>query len=203
MTVGQLRARTAQAKAGRRRHILDCAAALCAGSGYDELAVAGVAERAGLAKGTIFRYFPTKEDLGRALAEAHLARWSDDLERRLGRLPGPPAPDAAARLLVESLAGRRDLLVLAARGLAPADVLDDAPAARALERALPYSGAGGGARLMRTALAAAAGLRATLADDAPLPGELHEVLRAQLTGLRTASLRATVQHPPTEESSRC
>jgi AcrR family transcriptional regulator len=192
MTMGQIRARTLQAKADRRRHILDCAAALCAGSGYDELAVADVAERAGLAKGTIFRYFPTKEDLGRALAEAHLHRWSDDLERRLNRLAGMPAPDAAARLLVESLAGRRDLLVLAARGLASADALDEAPAARALERALPYTGAGGGGRLMRSALATAAGLRATLADEPALPGELHDVLRAQLAGLRAAALRATV-----------
>ncbi|HSD02564.1 MAG TPA: helix-turn-helix domain-containing protein [Gaiellales bacterium] len=189
--MGQLRARSAEAKAGRRRHILDCAAALCARSGYDELAVADVAERAGLAKGTIFRYFPTKEDLGRALAEAHLARWSDDLERRLGRLNGPPAPDAAARLLVESLAGRRDLLVLAARGLLPADAFDDLPAARALDAVLPYLGDDGGARLMRTALAAAAGLRATLGDD-DLPGELHHALRTHLAGMRTASLRATV-----------
>ena len=189
MTMGQLRARTPQAKAGRRRHILDCAAAVCAGAGYDELAVADVAERAGLAKGTIFRYFPTKEDLGRALAEAHVTRWSDDLERRLERLPGPPSPDAAARVLVESLAGRRDLLVLAARGLAPAGTLGDAPAARALERTLPYAAGG---RLMRTALAAAAGLRATLADDADLPGELHAMLVAHVHGLRAASLRATV-----------
>jgi AcrR family transcriptional regulator len=153
MTVGQKRARSAEAKAGRRLHILDCAAALCAGSGYDELAVADVAERAGLAKGTVFRYFPTKEDLGRALADAHLGRWSDDLGRRLARLPGPPAPDAAARVLVESLAGRRELLGLAARGLARAEAVDDAPAAIALERALPYVGSGGGGRLMRTALA--------------------------------------------------
>ena len=144
MTVGQLRARTAQAKADRRLQILACAAAVCAASSYDELTVADVAGRAGIAKGTVFRYFPTKEDLGRALAEEHLARWADDLDRRLARLPGPPAPDVAARLLVESLAGRRDLLALAARGLAPAEALDDAPAAASLERALPYLGAGGG-----------------------------------------------------------
>jgi AcrR family transcriptional regulator len=192
VTVGQIRARSSEAKAGRRLHILDCATALCARSGYDELAVSDVAERAGLAKGTIFRYFPTKEDLGRALAEAHLARWSDDLDRRLARVPGPPAPEAAARLLVESLAGRRELLGLAARGLAPTAPLDDAPAAAALERALPYLGAGGGVRLMRTALAAAAGLRATLSDDAALPGELHHALSSHLAGLRAGSRRASV-----------
>jgi AcrR family transcriptional regulator len=190
--VGQLRARSPDAKARRRLQILDCAAALCARSGYHELAVADVAERAGVAKGTIFRYFPTKEDLGRALAEAHLARWNDDLERRAARMSGPPLPDAAARLLVESVAGRRELLRLTARGLAPAAVLDDAPAAAALERALPYLDPGGGARLMRTALAAAAGLRATLADDAALPGELHHALAAHIAGLRAATLRATV-----------
>ena len=117
--MGQLRARSDQAKADRRLHILGCAAAVCAASGYDELTVADVAERAGVAKGTVFRYFPTKEDLGRALAGQHLARWADDLDRRLARLPGPPAPDTAARLLVESLAGRRDLLALAAARARP------------------------------------------------------------------------------------
>ena len=192
MTVGQQRARTAQAKADRRLEILAGATAVCAGSSFDELTVADVAERAGLAKGTVFRYFPTKEDLGRALADEHLARWAHDLDRRLARLPGPPAPDAAARVLVGSLAGRRDLLTLASRGLAAVETLDDTPAAAALERALPYLGAAGGARLMRTALASAAGLRATLADDAALPAELHHTLRAHLAGLRSATLRATV-----------
>ena len=192
MTVGQLRARTAQAKADRRLQILASAAAVCAASSYDELTVADVADRAGIAKGTVFRYFPTKEDLGRALAEEHLARWADDLDRRLARLPGPPAPDVAARLLVESLAGRRDLLALASRGLAAAEALDDAPAAASLERALPYLGPAGGARLMRTALASAAGLRATLADASALPAELHHTLRAHLAGLRSSTLRATV-----------
>ena len=192
LTVGQLRARSDQAKADRRLQILGCAAAVCAASGYEELTVSDVAERAGLAKGTVFRYFPTKEDLGRALAGQHLSRWADDLDRRLARLPGPPAPDTAARLLVESLAGRRDLLALAARGLAPAAELDETPAAPALERALPYLGEGGGGRLMRTALASAAGLRATLADDDALPAELHHALRAHLAGLRSARQRASV-----------
>jgi TetR/AcrR family transcriptional regulator len=190
--MGQLRARSEEAKAGRRLQILADAAAACAATGYDGLTVADVAERAGLAKGTIFRYFPTKEDLGRALAGEHVARWGDDLDRRLARLPGPPSATAAARLLVESLAGRRDLLALTARGLAPAGPIDEATAGHALERALPYVGPGGGARLMRTALAAAAGLRATLADDAALPGELHHALHAHLTGLRSAALRGTV-----------
>jgi len=132
LTVGQLRARSNQAKADRRLQILTSAAAVCAAAGYEELTVSDVAERAGVAKGTVFRYFPTKEDLGRALAGQHLARWADDLDRRLARLPGPPAPDTAARLLVESLAGRRDLLALAARGLVPAGELDETPAAPAL-----------------------------------------------------------------------
>ena len=169
LTVGQLRARSDQAKADRRLQILGCAAAVCAASGYDELTVADVAERAGVAKGTVFRYFPTKEDLGRALAGQHLARWADDLDRRLARLPGPPAPDIAARLLVESLAGRRDLLALAARGLAPAERArrDSRRAVRSSARSRTW--ASGGGRLMRTALASAAGLRATLADDAALP----------------------------------
>ena len=45
---------------------------------------------------------------------------------------------------------------------------------------------------MRTALASAAGLRATLADDAALPAELHHALRAHLAGLRAGAVRAVV-----------
>ena len=58
--MGQLRARTDQAKADRRLQILGCAAAVCAAAGYEELTVSDVAERAGVAKGTVFNFFPTK-----------------------------------------------------------------------------------------------------------------------------------------------
>ena len=66
------------------------------------------------------------------------------------------------------------------------------PAAASLYGALPSLGPAGGPRLMRTALASAAGLRATLADDSTLPAELNHALRAHLAGLRSTTLRATV-----------
>src|ERR671931_147268 len=59
-TIGQLRARSASDKAARRDQILAAAAAIAAGTPFDELAMADVAARAGLAKGTVFQYFATR-----------------------------------------------------------------------------------------------------------------------------------------------
>ena len=183
-TIGQLRARSASDKAARRDQILAAAAAIAAGTPFDELAMADVAARAGLAKGTVFQYFATKDDLAAALRDRHLARWHDDLERRLARAAAPLAPATAARLLTESLAGRADLLRLTPRTPAPNPV--PAPTLAALDRAVPYADA---ARLIRVALAAAAGLRATLPDPTDLPAELNHALHMHLAGLRAAGLR--------------
>ncbi len=59
----QATARTRQKQADRRRDILAAATALVAEGGYTAAQVAAVAERAGVATGTVYRYFPSKGEL--------------------------------------------------------------------------------------------------------------------------------------------
>ncbi|GIG62356.1 hypothetical protein Lfu02_67280 [Longispora fulva] len=51
----------------RRRQILDAVADLLLADGYDNLTVSRVADRAGVAKGTVYLYFDSKNALIRAL----------------------------------------------------------------------------------------------------------------------------------------
>jgi AcrR family transcriptional regulator len=55
--------RTEARKAAIRRRIVDAARDLIARGGYAEAQVAAVAERAGVATGTVYRHFPSKAEL--------------------------------------------------------------------------------------------------------------------------------------------
>ncbi|PZV87219.1 TetR family transcriptional regulator [Algoriphagus aquaeductus] len=57
------RARNKQAKGDRKQDILNCAEELIQESGLESLSIAQVAKKVGLAVGTIYLYFPKKEDI--------------------------------------------------------------------------------------------------------------------------------------------
>ena len=59
---------TLQAKAENRSRILEAAKDLFAQNGYDRTTTRDVARAAGIATGTLFNYFPTKEQIVAALA---------------------------------------------------------------------------------------------------------------------------------------
>jgi AcrR family transcriptional regulator len=59
---------TLQAKAENRARILQAAKDLFAGSGYEATTTRDIARAAGIATGTLFNYFPTKEQIVAALA---------------------------------------------------------------------------------------------------------------------------------------
>ena len=194
-TVGRLRPRSEPERSARRATILDAALAACARSSFAELRTADVARAAGVAKGTLFAYFPTREALGLALLAEHLDRWCDDLERRLDRLPGPPAPAILARALAASLAGRAGLLELLPLAAATEDSAFAAAWAAGLDRAgatveaaAPALGRGGGARVVRHAVAIAPGLRgATLPEGASPVDALRAALEAHIIGVRAGA----------------
>jgi len=73
-------------QAARRQRILDAALTLLDDRPYDQVQIRDVAEEAGVALGTLYRYFPSKEQL---FAHA-LVEWSSrfDASRR-GRGPAP------------------------------------------------------------------------------------------------------------------
>ncbi len=70
------------------------------------MATADVARRAGVAKGTVFLYFPTKEALGLALLEDLLQEWFTALDAELARATAARGPRVLARILAETLSAR-------------------------------------------------------------------------------------------------
>lgn len=73
-----------------------------------------VAREAALAKGTLYLYFGTKEELFLALLTEHLRAWAGQLETLLTQRP-PRTPAEVADLLIESARGQeglRRLLIL-------------------------------------------------------------------------------------------
>lgn len=81
---GTQRARSAEDKQERRAHILAAALELWAGRTFASFTMAEVAAGSGLAKGTLYLYFHTKEELLLALLEDQLAAWFDALDAGLG-----------------------------------------------------------------------------------------------------------------------
>lgn len=81
----------------RRRRVIRAARSLAADGGYDAVQMREVATAAGVALGTIYRYFSSKD----ALLAAAMAEWTAELQERLARTP--PAGRTPADRLVEVL----------------------------------------------------------------------------------------------------
>ena len=64
----------------KRQRILDAATAVFAERDFHRVQVSDVATRAGVGKGTVYLYFPTKDDLHRVALEASLTRIREDIE---------------------------------------------------------------------------------------------------------------------------
>ncbi|MGW5877628.1 TetR family transcriptional regulator [Nocardiopsis terrae] len=97
----------------RRRRIVQTAAALAVRGGVEAMQMRSVAERAGVALGTLYRYFPSKMDLVVAVVTEEL----DLLEGGIVRRP-PTAATASGRAV--------DVLLRATRGLMREPELADA-----------------------------------------------------------------------------
>src|SRR5262245_48810928 len=82
--------------AARRAAILAAAAAAAAEGGMAAVQIAPVAERAGIAAGTVYRYFPSKAELVAALVAALCEREIAAIERAARAAPGPLSALAAA-----------------------------------------------------------------------------------------------------------
>src|SRR5262247_3423074 len=65
----------------KRERLLAAAAAVFAERDFHQVQVSDVAERAGVGKGTVYLYFPTKDDLHRAALEGSLERVAAEVER--------------------------------------------------------------------------------------------------------------------------
>ncbi|WP_260255767.1 TetR/AcrR family transcriptional regulator [Streptomyces sp. 840.1] len=105
--------------------VLQAAEDMASSVGLDEMTITGVAERAGVAVGTIYRRFEDREQLINALTERMLDRREEYVAERL-RAADPSLSgvmDAYAHALLQSFADSSSLFteLLRARGAKPSD----------------------------------------------------------------------------------
>lgn len=101
-------------KEERRESILGAALELFREESFDMINVARVAERAGIAKGTIYLYFRTKEEMFLALYEKAYIVWARAMEEHLLSGHGRHSIPKVASLFVKTLADQQDFLRLTA-----------------------------------------------------------------------------------------
>jgi AcrR family transcriptional regulator len=116
--------RTEARKAQTRERIVSAALELVARGGYVAAQVAAVAERAGVAVGTVYRYFPSKSDLFAEVFRVASQREVDAMRAGAAATEGGSAVDRIARgtetFARRALAGRRLAWALLAEPVDPA-----------------------------------------------------------------------------------
>lgn len=108
------RARSDAQKQQRRQAILDAAWQLYRSTSYDAITIANVAAQVGLAKGTIYLYFKTKEELFLALQEQQLADWFSMLDGQLSAADSTLSALELAEMIVSTIVERHDFTRLLA-----------------------------------------------------------------------------------------
>ncbi len=213
MALTKQRARNDADKEVRRRAIMRSARDVLSRGSYADLTVAAVAREAGLAKGTVYLYFRTKEELVLEVFEEEVAAWFSELDVRLSRA-GTLTPTEFSDTAVTSLMQRPLLLQLASvvhSALEHNIELETAirfktaltehivGAGAHVERCLPWLTPGQGAQLFLRVHALVVGLQqlthhspivaeaievAGLTEfDVDFAAELHDVLVTLLTGM--------------------
>ncbi len=121
----QVKGRRELAKSERRERLYEAALALFRSQGYEATTVDQITRRAGLAKGTFFNYFPTKDAVLRYLGARELGRLSSMVQTG-----GNEAGSAVAKLrrllvtLAASLERDRELVALIfRRGISVSELL--------------------------------------------------------------------------------
>src|SRR5215210_9536381 len=114
--------------AARHDAIIAAAGALAAEAGINAVQIAPVSARAGVATGTVYRYFPSKSELVAALVASVSEREIGAMRRAADAAPGPLSALAAA---ITTYAAR----ALAARTLAFALIAELADAAEPADAA--------------------------------------------------------------------
>jgi AcrR family transcriptional regulator len=104
-----LRARRAEDKEQRRRSFLNAVKFLFDSGSFASVTMADVARQAGLAKGTVFLYFPTKEALFLELVEEESHNWLDEMDKAFAPPQEKLSPEDVAAIISDSLARRSAL----------------------------------------------------------------------------------------------
>lgn len=191
---GRQRALDAEGKAARREALLDAAERL-----YEPTlqlpGVAEVAAEAGLAKGTVYLYFPSREALYLALHQRQAQHFFRDLAHRLAQ-PGPFDQEAMLGIVDAHMIRRPAFLSLCNACMAASpDAVDEASheafhlalgaamshVGTALERHLPRLRAGEGLRFLHQGYALLLGLYQLLGQ--PSQVALHRRLQGRAAAM--------------------
>ncbi|MCC7348491.1 MAG: TetR/AcrR family transcriptional regulator [Variibacter sp.] len=185
--------------AARRDAILKAASESAAEGGMSAVQIAPVARRAGIAAGTVYRYFPSKTDLVAALAEDLAKQELAALAAAAKAAPGPLSALAAsiATSCVRMQASRRLAFALMAEPVEPEVAIARAPyratVAAELRRLVDAAVAGGHLPAQDTQLTTAA-LLGLLVEGllGPLAPEASNATasRTQVQTLTLLALRA-------------
>ncbi len=107
--MGQKRATNDAEKQFRRQSIIDIVDKLFEKEEFKQITMAKIAEKAGLAKGTLFTYFQSKEDIFISLTEQKMDEWVSDLEKKVESPPcnfGSMDPETFTELMLSSVDGK-------------------------------------------------------------------------------------------------
>jgi AcrR family transcriptional regulator len=213
------RARKEEDKQARRDAILAVAATMLGRREFNSITMAEVARRCGLAKGTLYLYFGSKEELFLAALERELAAWFDALGEQLAR-GGATDPDGFGRVVARSLRERDTLtdLLTILHSVLERNIDPDAALAfkrvlkeklvgggAVLQRVLPQLQPGGGVRLLVRVHALVVGLR-QMADPSPSVAEVLRrdelaVLRVDFEAELAASIAALIRGMASEPAN--
>lgn len=207
------RAVLAEDKQERHHAILDAAERLLARSPERVANVAEVADEAGLAKGTVYLYFPGKEELLLAVHERHAEQFFRALVERLAQ-PAPITLDDMMRLTQAHFLDRPAFLPLATRclGIMATEVPAETAAAfqqrmaermqaagAGLERHFPELAAGAGVTLLSRSFALIVGMWqlswSHAAHDGPACGIRTEDFPREVAAALAALWEGTIGRP--------
>jgi len=104
VTMTRQRARSDEDKQARRAAILDAARDVFDATEFDAFTMDAVAAELGLVKGTLYRYFPTREGLLLAVIDDEFRRWFDAVDAELD--PSRGGTDAVVDVLVRAILDR-------------------------------------------------------------------------------------------------
>ena len=101
-------------KLERRQAMLETAWQMFQQTNYEAVTIAAVAEASGLAKGTVYLYFKTKEELFLSIQEQQLAAWFDEVDAHLEAASGNCTVPQVVSIISNTLTERPGLTRLLA-----------------------------------------------------------------------------------------
>jgi AcrR family transcriptional regulator len=181
------RATSSEDKQAKRQVILTAALQMFKQTSYNSVTMSAIAEKTKLAKGTLFLYFPTKEELFLALMEAQLIEWFNAVDAEIDSLEEKSIP-AVACLFANSLDERAEFTRLLAihstileQNVSYKSIFKHkqlilqrlAGTGSRLEKSLPFLQTGQGAHFILQSQALVVGLW-HLSDPAPIASQVIE-----------------------------